>query len=175
MTNKQLYNLVFENFVQAKRELIREGYSKKINEIDFNEVFDKAKHKLAEEKIKSLKRENEMLKGKLSKMKSLKEGIVDTQGGLGSGNSKLMNWLFDLIDKGLAARGNKDAILTVIVDGLIKKGKLSDGLEASTFARNLAPKLGRMPMTQAILVALRETGVRGGDETLSESKKRRRY
>lgn len=66
MTNKQLYNLVFENFVQAKRELIREGYSKKINEIDFNEVFDKTKHKLAEEKIKSLQRENKMLKEKLS-------------------------------------------------------------------------------------------------------------
>ena len=116
MTNKQLYNLVFENFVQAKKELIREGYTKKINEIDFNEVFNKTKQKLAEEKIKSLKRENEMLRNKLSKRQGLKE--EDTSGGkLGAKyqqGSKAMNWLFDLIDKGLAATGDKGSILVVI-------------------------------------------------------------
>jgi len=67
MTNKQLYNLVFENFVQAKRELIKEGYRKEsLQEIDFNEVFSKTKNKMLEEKMKSLQRENEMLKKKVS-------------------------------------------------------------------------------------------------------------
>jgi hypothetical protein len=67
MTNKQLYNLVFENFVQAKRELIKEGYRKEsLQEIDFNEVFSKTKNKMLEEKMKSLQRENQMLKKKVS-------------------------------------------------------------------------------------------------------------
>ena len=66
MTNKQLYNLVFENFVQAKRELIREGYSKRlVSEVDFNQIFEQSKHKLLEEKVKKLQRENQMLKEKL--------------------------------------------------------------------------------------------------------------
>ena len=67
MTNKQLYNLVFENFVQAKRELLREGYLKKedLNEVDFNSIFEQTKKKIQEEKIKSLQRENRMLKEKL--------------------------------------------------------------------------------------------------------------
>lgn len=72
MTNKQLYNLVFENFVQAKRELIKEGYRKEsLQEIDFNEVFSKTKNKMLEEKMKSLQRENQMLRNKL------KEGMFD--------------------------------------------------------------------------------------------------
>jgi hypothetical protein len=43
MTNKQLYNLVLENYIQAKKELIREGYLKReeSNKIDFNEIFDR--------------------------------------------------------------------------------------------------------------------------------------
>jgi hypothetical protein len=66
MTNKQLYNLVFENYVQAKRELIREGYSKRlVSEVDFNQIFEQSKHKLLEEKVKKLQRENKMLKEKL--------------------------------------------------------------------------------------------------------------
>lgn len=67
MTNKQLYNLVFENFVQAKRELVREGYLKKdLNEVDFNEIFNKTKTEMQNKKIQSLQRENKMLKEKLS-------------------------------------------------------------------------------------------------------------
>ena len=66
MTNKQLYNLVFENYVQAKRELLREGYQKKhLDEVDFNEIFDQTKKKMLEEKVKKLQRENTMLKEKL--------------------------------------------------------------------------------------------------------------
>lgn len=76
MTNKQLYNLVFENFVQAKRELIKEGYRKEsFKNVDFNEVFNKTKSVMQEEKIKSLKRENEMLKKRLQK-----EGLFDMFG-----------------------------------------------------------------------------------------------
>ena len=76
MTNKQLYNLVFENYVQAKRELIREGYMKKhLDEVDFNEIFNKTKNQMLNEKLKSLKRENEMLKKKLQK-----EGLFDMFG-----------------------------------------------------------------------------------------------
>jgi len=67
MTNKQLYNLVFENFVQAKRELIKEGYRKaSLDDVDFNEVFSQTKHKMLESKLQSLQRENEMLKRQLS-------------------------------------------------------------------------------------------------------------
>ncbi len=171
MTNKQLYNLVFENFVQAKRELLREGYLKREDskKLDFNDIFEQTKKKMLEEKVKTLQRENEMLK-----KKSLKEDETGTKlGAKYQQGSKLMDWLFDLIDKGLAAGGNRDSLLSVIEKGLIKSGKLSDGLEASVFTRNLAPKLGRMSLTKAVLEALRETGVRG--ETLNESKKRRRY
>ena len=66
MTNKQLYNLVFENYVQAKRELLREGYTRKyLEEVDFNEIFSQTKGKIQEKKIEKLQRENEMLKEKL--------------------------------------------------------------------------------------------------------------
>jgi hypothetical protein len=67
MTNKQLYNLVFENFVQAKRELLREGYlkTKDLNAVDFNSIFEQTKKRMLEEKLKSLQRENKMLKEKL--------------------------------------------------------------------------------------------------------------
>ena len=78
MTNKQLYNLVFENFVQAKKELIREGYLKRnLDEVDFNEIFDQTKKRMLEEKVKKLQRENEMLKSQLSKRKSLEETFDD--------------------------------------------------------------------------------------------------
>jgi hypothetical protein len=80
MTNKQLYNLVFENYIQAKRELIKEGYRKEsFKNVDFNEVFNKTKSVMQEEKIKSLKRENEMLKKRLQK-----EGLFGSMAGTGS-------------------------------------------------------------------------------------------
>jgi hypothetical protein len=83
MTKKQLYNLVFENFVQAKRELIREGYLKKnLDEVDFNEIFDQTKKRMLEEKVKSLQRENEMLKSQLYKKQLKKESVVGSQGGI---------------------------------------------------------------------------------------------
>ncbi len=66
MTNKQLYNLIFENFVQAKRELIREGFQKnKLESVDFNQVFESAKKKILEKKVNSLMKENAMLKNQV--------------------------------------------------------------------------------------------------------------
>jgi hypothetical protein len=100
MTNKQLYNLVFENFVQAKRELIKEGYRKKsLDEVDFNKVFSETKHKMLEEKVKSLKKENEMLKRQLYKKQLKKESVVGSQGGKGSGGSPLLDKGFRKIGK----------------------------------------------------------------------------
>ena len=96
MTNKQLYNLVFENFVQAKRELIKEGYRKKsLDEVDFNKVFSETKHKMLEEKVKSLQKENEMLKRKLYEKKSLREAGTMSAAGMGKqGGSKLLDKSF---------------------------------------------------------------------------------
>jgi hypothetical protein len=79
MTNKQLYNIVFERFIQAKKELIREGYHKtSVDKVDFNEVFNGTKHALQEAKIKSLMRENQMLKKKLKQ-----EGLLGNMSGTG--------------------------------------------------------------------------------------------
>jgi hypothetical protein len=103
MTNRQLYNLVFENYVQAKRELIREGYMKKhLDEVDFNEIFNKTKNQMLNEKLKSLKRENEMLKSQLAKKKGLKEaGSMSAagQGASGQGGSRLLDKGFRKIGK----------------------------------------------------------------------------
>jgi hypothetical protein len=93
MTNKQLYNIIFENFIQAKRELIREGYLKKeeSNKIDFNEIFDKTKGEMQKKKIEKLQRENQMLREKLSQKQLKKEAVVGPQGGMGSGGSRLID------------------------------------------------------------------------------------
>ena len=114
MTNKQLYNLVFENFVQAKRELIKEGYLKKnLDEVDFNEIFDQTKKRMLEEKVKKLQRENKMLKSKLQK-----EALVGGQGGRGSEGSRLINKGFRKIGKFF---GNPIDTLTDVAMQLNKK------------------------------------------------------
>jgi hypothetical protein len=121
MTNKQLYNLVFENFVQAKRELIREGYRKRhLDEVDFNEIFDQTKKRMLEEKLKSLQRENEMLKEKLYQKQIRKEAVVGPQGGKGSGGSRLLDKPFRKLGKFF---GNPMDTLTDIAEQL---GKNSD-------------------------------------------------
>jgi hypothetical protein len=101
MTNKQLYNLVFENFVQAKRELIKEGYRKNsLDEVDFNKVFSETKHKMLEEKVKSLQRENQMLKSQLYKRKGLKEAGSMSAAGMGKqGGSRLLDKSFRKVGK----------------------------------------------------------------------------
>lgn len=101
MTNKQLYNLVFENFVQAKKELFKEGYTKRhLDNVDFNEIFDQTKKKMLEEKLKSLQKENEMLRRQLGKQKSLKEAGSMRAAGMGKqGGSKLLDKSFRKIGK----------------------------------------------------------------------------
>jgi len=93
MTNKQLYNIVFERFVQAKKELIREGYRKtSLDKVDFNEVFSKTKHQLQEAKIQSLMRENEMLRRKVYESSYRAAGMGNQTGGAGSkGFGRFMN------------------------------------------------------------------------------------
>ena len=67
MKEREFKKLVFENFVQAKKELIREGYHKKhLEEVDFKSIFEQSKQKMLQEKVKSLQRENQMLKEKLN-------------------------------------------------------------------------------------------------------------
>jgi thymidylate synthase ThyX len=69
MKEREFKKLVFENFVQAKKELIREGYIKKTDNLNFEDVFNETKKKVLEERVKSLQRENQMLKKQLSKKK----------------------------------------------------------------------------------------------------------
>lgn len=120
MTNKQLYNLVFENYVQAKRELLREGYQKKhLDEVDFNDIFENTKKKMLEEKVKKLQKENEMLKKQLGNKQLKKEGLVSGQGGKGSSGS------YRMIDKGFRKIGkffgNPNDTLTDVAMQLNKK------------------------------------------------------
>ena len=157
MTNKQLYNLVFENFVQAKRELIREGYLKKnLDEVDFNEIFDQTKKRMLEEKVKSLQRENEMLKRQLGKKQFKNEGIISGQAGKGSsGSYRMINTGFRKIGKffgnpidklnDVAMQLNKDSekyrfLLKYISDKTLDSDvKIA---KAITFADSLERKIG---------------------------------
>jgi len=159
MTNKQLYNLVFENFVQAKKELIREGYLKRnLDEVDFNEIFDQTKKRMLEEKVKSLQRENEMLKSQLAKKKGLREaGSMSAagQGAVGQGGSRLLDKSFRKIGKffgnpmdkltDVAMELNKNSdnyrmLLKYISDGTLNSdAKIA---KAITFADSLERKIG---------------------------------
>jgi hypothetical protein len=156
MTNKQLYNLVFENFVQAKRELIREGYLKRnLDEVDFNEIFGQTKKKMLEEKLKSLQRENEMLKKELSKKQLRKEAVVGPQGGKGSGGSRILDKGFRKIGKffgnpmdkltDVAMELNKNSDNYRILLSYISDGTLNSDAKiarAITFVDNLGRKMG---------------------------------
>jgi len=157
MTNKQLYNLVFENFVQAKRELLREGYIKRedLNEVDFNDIFEQTKKKMLEEKLKSLQRENEMLKKELSKKQLRKEAVVGPQGGKGSGGSRILDKGFRKIGKffgnpmdkltDVAMELNKNSDNYRILLSYISDGTLNSDAKiarAITFVDNLGRKMG---------------------------------
>jgi hypothetical protein len=154
MTNKQLYNLVFENFVQAKKELIREGYMKRnLDEVDFNEIFDQTKKRMLEEKVKSLQRENEMLKKQI-KRKELQEAGSMSAAGMGKqGGSKLLDKSFRKVGKffgnptdkltDVALQLGKNAadyryLLSFISDGVLKSdAKIA---QAITFLDNARRK-----------------------------------
>jgi hypothetical protein len=118
MTNKQLYNLVFENYVQAKRELLREGYTKThLEEVDFNEIFDQTKKKMLEEKVKKLQRENEMLKNQLSQRRGLKQESSYSAAGMGKQSTDILDNTFTSIG---AFFGNPTDMLTKVTKKLGK-------------------------------------------------------
>jgi hypothetical protein len=174
MTNKQLYNLVFENFVQAKKELIREGYMKRnLDEVDFNEIFDQTKKKMLEEKVKSLQRENEMLK----KQMGLQEAGVSNPTGYGERGSDAMDGVFDFIDKVLAKYGNTGSKISVIKKAMKTKGIIESDRDLNQFGLILQSKMKEgFPMKKAILSALRQMRIRTPElTTLAENRKRRRY
>jgi hypothetical protein len=161
MTNKQLYNLVFENFVQAKRELIKEGYRKtSLDEVDFNEVFNKTKHKMLEEKVKSLQRENEMLRKKVSQRKGLKEaGTMSAagQGGKFQGGGAGSETVGNLLNRLGATFGDKGSKAAIIADKLVKSGKLPNISNVkSQFINRLVDKLKTMPVNNAVRETMSE-------------------
>lgn len=173
MTNKQLYNLVFENFVHAKRELIKEGYTKKhLDEVDFNEIFGRTKSLMQEKKIESLKRENEMLKKQLSKKQGLKEAGSMRAAGMGkqtggAGSESIWNFL----TKVGAKLGSTTAKADVIADELEKNNQLnSSDIDKFKFKYIRFKKSGLNDM-QATEKALDELRM----QNLAESKKRKRY
>jgi hypothetical protein len=91
MKEREFKKLVFENFVQAKKELIREGYIKRSDNLNFEDVFSETKKRVLEERVKSLQRENEMLKKQL-KGKGLQEAGTMSAAGMGKqGGSKLID------------------------------------------------------------------------------------
>jgi hypothetical protein len=176
MTNKQLYNLVFENFVQAKRELIREGYLRKnVDEVNFDQIFENTKKKMLEEKVKSLQRENEMLKSQLSKRKGLEEvrsNTSDNPSGYGETGGAGNEALWTFIGK-IAAKFNisRTAILDVEIDKLLKSGTIDD-ITAKDIISKITLGINKGTITRGNIRNAINTLV---PQTLSESKRRRRY
>ncbi len=172
MTRKELYNIIFENFVQAKRELIREGYQKsKLESVDFNEVFNKTKHKMLEEKVSSLKRENEMLKRKLSQRKDLDEatGFMSSFGGPTGGGAGSKT--FGKMMTKAASPFSKTAKADIITDRMIEKGLLSDSDDISKFTIKVKGFLDSgMKPSVAAKKAMDELK---SQSTLGESRRRR--
>jgi hypothetical protein len=176
MTNKQLYNLVFENFVQAKRELIREGYLRKnLDEVNFDQIFENTKKKMLEEKVKSLQRENEMLRKKINNKRGLKQESTYSAAGQGSqfqgggaGSETVGNWMTKV-----ASPFSKTAKADLITDRMIEKGVLSDSEDISKFRIKVTGYLkSGLSASEATKKALGELKAQ---TTLSESKRRRRY
>lgn len=176
MTNKQLHNIIFENFVQAKKELIREGYQKnKLENVDFNQVFESAKKKMLEERVKSLMKENEMLKRQLGKRKSLKEaGSMSAagQGGEFQGNAPGSKALWNFLTK-VAADLNisRTAILDVEIQRLLNNKEIDNDVANSIIA-NIKVGIKNGSITRG---NIRNEIKKLIPKTLSESKKRRRY
>ena len=181
MTNKQLYNLVFENFVQAKKELIREGYFKKnLDEVDFNEIFDQTKKRMLEEKVKSLQRENEMLKIKLAKKQLTKENLLGNTGNFetGGAGTETVGTGMDRIgaffkDKGsIAILATKELDKAKFFDRMMdrypntsKKG-LIDAFKF-TMVTNLKNGMSKDEAKRKAMADM--------DNTLTENRRRRRY
>lgn len=178
MKEREFKKLVFENFVQAKKELIREGYIKKTDNLNFEDVFNETKKKVLEERVKSLQRENQMLKKQLSKKRGLEED--DSSGAkLGAKfqqGSDVMDWLFDFIDNVLAKYGNMGSKISVIKRAMKAKKVIESDRDLNQFGMKLQTKLeDGLSMKKAIFSSLREMGIRTPEpQTLSESRRRRR-
>jgi hypothetical protein len=135
MKEREFKKLVFENFVQAKKELIREGYIKRTDNLNFEDVFSETKKRVLEERVKSLQRENEMLKKQL-KGKGLQEAGSMSAAGMGKqGGSRLLDKTFRKVGKffgnpmdkltDVAMQLNRNpndyrALLSYISDGILK-------------------------------------------------------
>jgi predicted nuclease with TOPRIM domain len=100
MKEREFKKLVFENFVQAKKELIREGYIKRSDNLNFEDVFSETKKRVLEERVKSLMRENQMLKKQLSKRKGLDEEATTSWGKMmrGVNNGETGPWSIIVTD-----------------------------------------------------------------------------
>lgn len=170
MTNKQLYNLVFENFVQAKRELFKEGYTKKhLDEVDFNDIFENTKKKMLEEKVKSLQKENEMLKKKLQKESLM--GSMGSTGGYetgGAGSETVWNFLTKAAAK---LNLSRTAILDDEIKSLLDSGTIDDDA-ADIIILKIKNGINNGSITRG---NIRNAIKKLIPQTLAESKKRRRY
>jgi hypothetical protein len=186
MKEREFKKLVFENFVQAKKELIREGYLKKTDNLNFEDVFSETKKKVLEEKVKSLQRENEMLKSKLSQRRGLKEAGTMTAAGMGKqGGGAGNEGLWRSLSKVFASLGVKDAIADTLINKLEASDKknygniksiLKDNSDISKFKIKVKGFLDSgMKLTTSIKMALDELKKQNAQSNLSESRRRRRY
>jgi hypothetical protein len=195
MTNKQLYNLVLENYIQAKKELIREGYLKReeSNKIDFNEIFDRTKGEIQKKKIEKLQRENQMLREKLSQRRGLEEAGVSNPTGYGEFGHKGLDSTFGFM--GNLFRNPTDRLNTVSSKIFnIKKGTLDfDELEGKLYdfiksgklnssekiekAIRLVQKLDKLRPSnyESVLTDGIEAISQPTSQTLAENRRRRRY
>jgi hypothetical protein len=178
MKEREFKKLVFENFVQAKKELIREGYIKRSDNLNFEDVFSETKKRVLEERVKSLQRENQMLKKQI-KRKGLREAGEDSSGGkLGAKfqqGSKALDGVFDFIDDVLAKYGNMGSKISVIKRAMKAKKVIESDRDLNQFGMKLQTKLeDGLPMKKAILSALRQMGIRTPEiQTLAENRRRR--
>lgn len=170
MTNKQLYNIVFERFVQAKKELIREGYHKtSVDKVDFNEVFNGTKHALQEAKIKSLMRENQMLKRKLSESSYSAAG----QGGQFQGDAPGSETLWNGISN-IMSPFSVTAMADKVARQLVKQNMLQDDDDISKFKiKYIGFRRKGLKNDEAIGKAMSELKAQNAPTSLAENKRRR--
>jgi hypothetical protein len=172
MTNKLLYNIVFERFVQAKKELIREGYHKNsLDKVDFNEVFSKTKHQLQEAKIKSLMRENQMLRRKLYESSYRAGGQGSQYQGNAPGSETLWNGISNIMSPfSVTAMADK------VARQLVKQNILQDDDDISKFKiKYIGFRKKGLKNDEAIGKAMSELEAQNAPtpQTLAESKRRR--
>jgi hypothetical protein len=183
MKEREFKKLVFENFVQAKKELIREGYIKRSDNLNFEDVFSETKKRVLEERVKSLQRENEMLKNQL-KGKGLQEaGSMSAagQGGAFQGNAPGSKEVGTGMDKIGAFFKDKGSIATLATKEL-DKAKFFDRM------MDRYPNTSKKGLIDAFRFTM-VTNLKNGmskdeakrkamadmDNTLAENRRRRRY